>query len=104
MLYLFVYFLGGVFFTNSVPHLVNGLSGRLFPTPFAHPPGKGKSSPVANVLWGWFNLAVGYVLIFWVGRFNIVLPAHAVAFGLGVLLAALLLAWHFGRVYGESNT
>jgi len=40
------YFFGGVFLVNAVPHFVNGVSGRSFPTPFASPPGKGKSSPL----------------------------------------------------------
>ena len=30
---------------------------RHFQTPFASPPGIGKSSPVVNVLWGFLNLA-----------------------------------------------
>ncbi len=31
----------GAFLINAVPHLVNGLSGRSFPSPFASPPGVG---------------------------------------------------------------
>ena len=46
------YFFGGAFLVNAVPHFVNGVSGRSFPTPFASPPGKGLSSPMVNVLWG----------------------------------------------------
>jgi len=45
-----------------VPHFVNGISGNSFPTPFAHPPGRGLSSPLINVLWGLFNLVIGYLL------------------------------------------
>jgi hypothetical protein len=55
-------FFAGVFLANAVPHFVHGVSGDPFPTPFAHPPGKGLSSPIVNVLWGLFNLAVGCVL------------------------------------------
>ena len=30
---------------------------------FAHPPGKGLSSPVVNVIWGLADMAVGYILL-----------------------------------------
>jgi hypothetical protein len=52
------YFLGGAFLVNAIPHFVNGVSGRSFPTPFASPPGKGQSSPMVNVLWGTLNAVV----------------------------------------------
>jgi len=39
--YFFVaYFFAGAFLVNAVPHFVNGVSGRSFPTPFASPPGR----------------------------------------------------------------
>ena len=55
-------FFAGVFLANAVPHFVHGISGDPFPTPFAHPPGKGLSSPLVNVLWALLNLVIGYVL------------------------------------------
>jgi len=55
-------FFAGAFLANVVPHLVHGISGDRFPTPFAKPPGKGLSSPTVNVLWALFNLVVGYFL------------------------------------------
>lgn len=55
-------FLAGVFLGNTVPHFVHGISGNRFPTPFAHPPGRGLSSPTVNVLWALANLALGYWL------------------------------------------
>jgi hypothetical protein len=55
-------FFAGLFLTNVVPHFVHGISGDRFPTPFAHPPGNGLSSPTVNVLWALFNMAVGYIL------------------------------------------
>ena len=51
------------FLANVVPHLVNGVSGNPFPTPFAKPPGKGLSSPTVNVLWALLNMIDGYVLL-----------------------------------------
>ena len=62
--YYLSYFFGGAFLANSLPHLINGVSGRAFQSPFAKPPGKGLSSSTVNVLWGFFNLAVAYVLCF----------------------------------------
>jgi hypothetical protein len=58
----FACFFAGAFFANVVPHFVHGISGDRFPTPFAHPPGKGLSSPTVNVIWALLNLAVGYML------------------------------------------
>ena len=55
-------FFAGMFLANFVPHFVHGISGDRFPTPFAHPPGKGLSSPTTNVVWALVNLIVGYVL------------------------------------------
>ncbi|HEY4045258.1 MAG TPA: hypothetical protein VGM27_00200 [Acidobacteriaceae bacterium] len=55
-------FFAGMLLTNVVPHFVHGISGDRFPTPFAHPHGKGLSSPTVNVLWAFFNLVVGYIL------------------------------------------
>jgi uncharacterized membrane protein len=55
-------FFAGMFLANAVPHFVHGISGDSFPTPFAHPPGKGLSSPTVNVFWALFNVAVGYIL------------------------------------------
>ena len=60
-------FFAGMFLANAVPHFVHGISGDRFPTPFAHPPGKGLSSPTVNVLWGLLNLVVGNIL-FRVGK------------------------------------
>lgn len=94
------YFLGGAFLANTIPHLVNGMSGLPFQSPFASPPGKGLSSSTVNVLWGSVNLAVGYVLVARVGRFDLRRTWHVVVLGLGALLMALMLAQHFGELHG----
>jgi len=60
--YVFCFF-AGMFLANVVPHFVHGISGDPFPTPFAHPPGKGLSSPTTNVVWALVNLIFGYVLL-----------------------------------------
>jgi hypothetical protein len=94
------YFFGGIFLTNAVPHLVNGLSGHPFQSPFASPPGVGLTSARVNVLWGLFNLLVGYVLVLRVGSFDLRKTLHVVVLGVGVLLQSLSCAYLFGRLYG----
>lgn len=97
------YFFGGAFLTNSIPHFVSGLMGRAFQSPFAKPPGKGLSSSTVNVLWGFFNLAVGYVLICRVGNFNLRSSGSVFAAGLGVLVVGLMLARTFGQLHGGNS-
>lgn len=96
MLHLLLLVLGAMVLTNAVPHLVNGLSGRRFQSPFARPPGQGLSSPVTNVLWGAFNLVVGWALLHF-GRLDLGRPLHLACLLLGLVVAGVGLAWAFGR-------
>jgi len=88
-------FLSGMFLANGVPHFVHGVSGAPFQSPFAKPPGVGESSAVVNVLWGFGNLVVGFVLLhyFWPWCW-----AGWVAVGAGALAISIQLALHFGKV------
>jgi hypothetical protein len=94
------YFFGGVFLANALPHLGNGISGHPFQSPFASPPGVGLSSSVVNVLWGLFNLLVGYLLVFRVGSFDLRKTSHVLVLGAGVLIMSLNLAHYFGKLHG----
>lgn len=94
------YFFGGVFLTNALPHFINGVMGRPFQTPFAKPPGKGLSSSRTNVLWGFFNLLVGYLLICRVGQFDLRATDDTLSAGAGILFAGLFLAHFFGPLHG----
>ena len=96
------YFFGGAFLMNTVPHLVQGVSGSPFQSPFASPPGIGLSSSTVNVLWGLLNLLVAYGLVARVGRFDLRQSKHVVALSLGILVIALMLAHHFGKLHGGS--
>jgi hypothetical protein len=98
--YYVSYFFGGAFLANAIPHLVSGMMGRPFQTPFAKPPGKGLSSSTVNVLWGAFNIAAGYVLLFQVGRFDPRSPIQVAVAGVGALALAVMSARGFGRFYG----
>ena len=56
-------FVSGLLLTNGVPHFVEGVCGNRFQSPFGYPPGIGESSPLSNTLWGFANLAAGFVLL-----------------------------------------
>src|SRR5258708_33106789 len=56
------WFFASAFLVNAIPHVVQGVSGNRFQTPFASPRGIGESSAVLNVIWGFINLAIGGVL------------------------------------------
>ncbi|WP_269501475.1 hypothetical protein [Burkholderia sp. IMCC1007] len=99
LLHLVSYFFGGAFLANAVPHLVSGLRGEPFQTPFASPPGRGLSSSAVNVVWGVVNLAIAYALVCRVGDFDLKRTADAVALGLGILVLGLFLARHFGELH-----
>jgi hypothetical protein len=94
------YFFGGAFLTNAVPHLVSGLMGEPFQSPFAKPPGQGLSSSTVNVLWGVLNIVAGYILVCRVGDFGLRTTSDVTPFGFGILLMGLLNARQFGRFHG----
>lgn len=97
------YFFGGLFGANSIPHLVSGMMGRPFQSPFAKPPGKGLSSSTVNVLWGAVNLAAAYGLILHVGTFDFRDAAQAGVVAAGGLVMALYSARHFGQFHGGNS-
>ena len=99
MNYIAVFF-SGLFLINSIPHIVAGVQGISFPTPFAKPSGIGDSSPFVNFLWGFFNLLLGIYL----------LSKHPVKIGInldfvtlviGMLLIGIFSSINFGRVRGK---
>jgi len=94
------WFFGGAFLANAIPHIVNGTMGRPFQSPFAKPPGEGLSSSTVNVLWGFFNLVAGYLLVCRVGDFDLRSTLDVTALGAGALVIALFSARHFGRLHG----
>jgi len=98
--HLVSYFFGGVFLANAVPHLVSGVMGRPFQSPFAKPPGQGFSSSTVNVLWGFFNAVVGYLLVVRVGSFELRSTSNILTLGAGALLISLQGARHFGQFHG----
>jgi hypothetical protein len=96
-------FFGGMLLTNAAPHLISGVMGRPFQSPFARPPGVGLSSSTVNVLWGFLNLAAGYALVWQAGRFDARSVKDAAVLGLAILLTALATARLFGRLHGGNS-
>jgi hypothetical protein len=95
------WFFAGAFLTNAIPHIVQGICGNRFQTPFARPRGA-ESSAVANVLWGFGNLAVGIALFYiFLPQLPPPWPLAAVAL-IGGLILALYLARRFGQVRNEA--
>jgi hypothetical protein len=101
-IYYLAYFGGGAFLANAIPHVVSGVMGRPFQSPFATAPGEGLSSSTVNVLWG-FNLVVGYLLVCHVGAFDWRATDDATALGLGALLMGVIMARMFGRFHGGNS-
>ena len=94
------YLFGGAFLANAIPHFVSGMTGRPFQSPFAKPPGRGLSSSTVNVLWGFANFVVAYLLVARVGDFDLRAADNIIALGVGVLLMGLMAARSFGRFHG----
>jgi len=91
------HFFAGMFLANGVPHFVNGVSGRRFPSPFASPPGQGESRPPVNVLWGLANFLIGYGLLAGLGHFGLAPSPDALVVAAGILCMSVILAVYFGR-------
>jgi hypothetical protein len=94
------YFFGGAFLANAIPHIVSGMMGRPFQSPFAKPSGEGLSSSTVNVMWGFFNVMVAYLLIVRVGDFDLHSIPDILAMGMGGFLIALYSARYFGKFHG----
>jgi hypothetical protein len=98
------YFFGGALAANAIPHFVSGTMGRAFQSPFAKPPGEGLSSSTVNVLWGFLNAGVAYLLVVRVGEFHLRSWLHIFALGLGALLISTFSARHFGQFHGGNTS
>jgi len=94
------YLFGGAFLANAIPHIVSGMMGHPFQSPFAKPSGQGLSSSAVNMVWGFFNLAVAYVLICRVGDFKPALHRSCGHSGTGFPFNRPAKRRHFGRFHG----
>ncbi len=95
------HFIAGLILANSVPHFVNGISGRRFISPFGDPPGRGESSALSNVLWGGLNMVAGFAILWWM---PLAMPweiLDVIVFALGFFLAAVVLSNAFAQRYSR---
>jgi hypothetical protein len=97
------YFFGGAFLANAIPHVVSGMMGRAFQSPFAKPSGEGLSSSTVNIVWGFFNAILAYLFIVHVGDFDLHSIPDMLSMGMGVFLIALYSARHFGKFHGGNS-
>ncbi len=78
-------FLTGLLGANGVPHFIKGELGSKYMTPF----GK-NSSPLVNLVWGWFNFVVAGVLFYYSHYHAHLLRAFACV-AVGALAGGLIL-------------
>lgn len=95
------YVFAGAFSANFVPHFVSGVLGRTFPTPFATPPFRGRSSARVNVLYSLVNLVAAYALLSRIGDFDVRSALHAGAFGVGLAGWALMITRSLARMHAS---
>mgnify|MGYP000034593273 FL=1 len=95
------YFFAGMFLVNGIPHYVLGVAGRVFPTPFASPPGVGRSGSLVNVFWGLANFVIAYLLL-QVGTFTGEIGPQMSVFFVGVLIMSVMAAKRFSGVYANT--
>jgi hypothetical protein len=94
------HFIAGFLLANSIPHFVNGISGRSFISPFGDPPGRGESSAVSNVLWGEANMIVGLAILWWM---PIAVPLEILDVAI-FLVAFFLAALVLGNAFSQRRT
>ena len=86
------YYFAGAFLANTIPHLVQGISGREFRTPFGDP-----SSALLNGIWGLVNLALGVTMLIALGGCELKFNRKLVVIALGFAVMTLLLANTFSQ-------
>jgi hypothetical protein len=101
MIYVAI-FLAGALLCNAVPHLVAGLQGQSFPTPFVILRGGGSSPPVVNFLWGAVSLAAGIALLVR-NRVTLGMNPRTLWLAAGIIVIGLVLAHFYGRIRGKAS-
>lgn len=87
-----VHFIAAAFLTNGIPHFVNGVSGHAFRTPFVRMSGSKLSSPEVNVIWGWLNFLIAFLLFANIGPLYIGTPGDTIFVAAGMLVMGVILA------------
>jgi len=87
------WFFSGVLLINVLPHLIRGISGDRFPSPFAKPHGRKLSSPTQNVIWAFINLSI-FLTIFYFNQFS-----FTALYGVVMLLGGFVMALYLSRYF-----
>jgi hypothetical protein len=87
-----VHFIAAAFLTNGIPHFVSGVSGRPFRMPFAGTGGAKSNSPEVNVIWGWCNFLIAFLLFANIGPLYIGTLGDTIFVAAGMLVTGLVLA------------
>lgn len=95
-------FFAGAFLINTIPHLIQGLSGNYFPTPFAKPTGRGLSSPLVNTLWAFVNLLIG-IFLFKEGKVSFDFKLALILFSAGMVIMGIMTSINFSKKMKESK-
>jgi hypothetical protein len=95
------HFIAGFLLVNSIPHFVNGISGRRFVSPFGSPPGRGESSAVSNVLWGGLNMVAAFAILWWMPIARPFEILDVLVFAVAFFLGAVVLANNFSQRYSR---
>ncbi|ADQ79174.1 hypothetical protein Palpr_1025 [Paludibacter propionicigenes WB4] len=93
-------FFVGAFLSNSLPHLVKGVCGDKFPTPFAKPSGRGLSSPALNVVWALLNMVIAY-LFFRFSKLSFQDNLSVITFFAGFAIVSLISSKGFASKHKE---
>ena len=91
------WFFSGVFLINVLPHLIHGISGDKFPSPFDKPRGKKLSSPTSNVIWAFINLSI-FLTIFHFNRLS-----FTAIYGVIMLIGAFAMAIYLSRYFANKD-
>jgi len=89
-------FLAGILIVNALAHFTHGISGEHFPGPFGYQLASGFLSNLSNVIWGFINIALGYVQLRRSKPFEDDVRRTA-AFFIGVLAMGVFLASVFSK-------
>jgi hypothetical protein len=91
------WFLSGVLFINVLPHLIRGISGDKFPSPFAKPHGRKLSSPTSNVVWAFINLSM-FLTIFYFNQ-----SSFTVTYGVIMMVGGFSMAIYLSRYFANKD-
>ena len=91
------WFFSGVFLINTLPHLIRGVSGDKFPSPFDKPHGKKLSSPTQNVIWAFINLSL-FLIIFYFNQ-----SSFTPIYGVIMLASAFSMAIYLSRYFAHKD-